>query len=257
MSRARREHRPPGDDDLVVGRNGVLEALASGGVERVLLADEPGTAAWFAREGQEAARAARVTVARVPRAALDRLAPGIAHQGVAARVTPARVLSLDELLARVGSPALLVLLDGVEDPRNLGAIVRCAAAAGAGVILPERRTAPLNAACSKASAGTLHRTPIARVTNVVRTLELLAESGVWSLGLAAGADAVWKADLQRPTCLVIGGEDRGLSRLVRERCDALAGIPLAPGVDSLNASVACGIGLFEAVRQRQANRDRI
>lgn len=185
---------------------------------------------------------------------LDRLAPGVAHQGIAARVTEATFREPDDLLRNAPAPALVVLVDGVEDPRNLGAIVRSAAAAGAGgLLLPERRTAPLGPAAAKASAGTLRILPVARVKNAVRGLEMLAEAGIWTVGLAAGGRPLWDLDLVRPTCLVLGAEGAGLSRLVRERCDEIGGLPLHPGVDSLNVSVAAGIALFEALRQRAAS----
>lgn len=230
-----------------------MEALEAGTpLERILLALEPAAAAWFGREAGELARSRGVLVSRVPRSSLDRLAPGVAHQGVAARVTEATFVDAAELLARAPAPALLVLVDGVEDPRNLGAIARSAAAAGAGgLLLPERRTAPLGPAAAKASAGALRIIPVARVKNASRGLELLAEAGIWSLGLEAGERPLWELDLSRPTCLVLGGEGEGLTRLVRERCDQLGGLPLAPGVDSLNVSVAAGIALFEALRQRR------
>ncbi len=218
-----------------------------------MVCDEGGAIAWFGREGGDEARRRGVPVARVPRIALDRLAGGAAHQGIAARVTLASLMGLDELLAAAARPALLLLVDGVEDPRNLGAILRSAAAAGAGgVLLPERRVAPLGPACAKASAGTIRLVRLARVKSPVRGLEALRDAGIWTVGLSAGGESLHDVDLARPTCLVVGGEGSGLTRLVRERCDVVAGLPLAPGVDSLNAAVAAGVALYEALRQRRA-----
>ena len=119
-------------------------------------------------------------------------------------------------------------------------------------MIPERRSAPLGPACAKASAGTLRLVPLAHVKNPARGLETLTEAGIWTVGLAAGERPLWEIDLVRPTCFVLGGEGKGLSRLVRERCDVLAGLPLATGVESLNVSVAAGIALFEAQRQRRS-----
>jgi 23S rRNA (guanosine2251-2'-O)-methyltransferase len=163
------------------------------------------------------------------------------------------MLELEDLLDRAPPPALLVLADGIEDPRNLGAVIRSAAAAGAGgVILPERRSAQPGPTVAKSSAGAMQKIPLARTKNVQRALEALSDAGIWSVGLEAGAPDLWSVDLARPVCILVGGEGRGLSRLARERCDALAGIPLARGVASLNASVAASLALFEAVRQRAA-----
>jgi 23S rRNA (guanosine2251-2'-O)-methyltransferase len=243
-----------GAADLLVGRRAVAEAFESEGVTaptKVWLLDEAGASSWWSGGPGDAARAAGTQVVRVPRAALDRMADGAVHQGVVAQVPPVPLLELEDLIDRAASPALLVLADGVEDPRNLGAIIRSSAAAGAdGLILPERRSAQPSPLVAKASAGAIQRLPLARTKNVQRALETLRDAGIWSLGLEAGAPALWESDLRRPSVIVIGGEGRGLSRLARERCDALAGIPLSRGVASLNASVAASIALFEAVRQR-------
>jgi len=241
-----------GDGSLVVGRHAVEEALRDDDVpERIWVADDPAGRAWWSRGPAALAQAAHVPVLFVPRAALDRMAAGqAAHQGVIARAAAIPLREPEELMdAEPG--ALLVLVDGVEDPRNLGAIIRSASGAGAtGVLLPERRVAGLGPACAKASAGALRRMPLARVKSVQRALEGLSRAGIWTVGLAAGERPVWETDLRRPTCLVIGGEERGLSRLARERCDDLAGIPMSSSLESLNASVAASIALFEAVRQR-------
>jgi 23S rRNA (guanosine2251-2'-O)-methyltransferase len=241
-----------GDGSWVVGRRAVEEALRDGDIpERIWVAEDPACRAWWSRGPATLAQAAHVPVLFVPRAALDRLVAGQAvHQGVVARAAAVLLCDLEELVDGAAG-TLLVLVDGIEDPRNLGAVIRSAAGAGAtGVLLPERRVAGLGPACAKAAAGALRRVPLARVKSVQRALERLSRAGIWTVGLAAGARPVWETDFVRPTCLVIGGEERGLSRLARERCDDLAGIPMASGLDSLNASVAASVALFEAVRQR-------
>lgn len=248
--------REPADDDAsaatwVVGRRALAEAIAEGlPLDRVWVSDEPGILAWW-RAHEGAARDLGAVIARSPRSVLDRLAGGAVHQGILGRLAEGRLVEMEDILAGAASPALLILADGVEDPRNLGALIRSAAAAGCdGVLLPERRSAGLTPTTAKAAAGALARVPIGRVKNVQRALESLAESGIWTVGLEAGAKPLWTLDLARPTCIVVGGEGRGLSRLARERCDQLGGIPLQRGVESLNTSVAAAIALFEAVRQR-------
>jgi 23S rRNA (guanosine2251-2'-O)-methyltransferase len=183
---------------------------------------------------------------------LDRMAGGVPHQGLIAVVSAKPLLGLDELLAQARSPALLVVLDGVEDPRNLGAIVRTAEAAGAdGVVLPERHSAGLSETVARASAGALEHVKVAQIGNVAQALDRLKERGVWVVGFDAGGSERWDAvDLRGPVALVLGGEGRGIRRLVRERCDHLVSVPLFGHVGSLNVSVVAGIALYEAVRQR-------
>jgi len=223
-------------------------------IDRVVVSDDLGVQRWWRSEMADLARRAGVLVSLAPRTALDRIVRGVAHQGVAARVAAKATVSLAEILAAAHAPALVVLADGVEDPRNLGAIIRSAAAAGAdGVVLPERRSAGLSAACAKAAAGALERVAVARIVNAVRAIEEMKAAGLWAVGLDARGRDVWSGgvDLARPTCLVVGSEDRGISRLVREACDDLLALPLAAGIQSLNASVAAGIALYEIVRQRR------
>lgn len=188
---------------------------------------------------------------------LDRAAGTRDHQGVVALLAARAATSLEELLARKGShgaPGFLVLLDGVEDPQNLGAVIRTALAAGAeGVIIPERRAAGLTDAVARASAGAIAHLPVARVKNLPRAMEELKEAGYWLVGLDERADRRHHdMDLTGPVALVLGGEGRGLHELVRERCDFVASIPTTGPVRSLNVSVAAGIALFEIVRQRAA-----
>jgi 23S rRNA (guanosine2251-2'-O)-methyltransferase len=185
---------------------------------------------------------------------LDRMAGGVPHQGLIAVVSAKPLMSLDEVLDHARPPALLVVLDGVEDPRNLGAIVRTAEAAGAdGVVLPERHSAGLSETVARASAGALEHVKVAQIGNVAQALERLKERGVWVVGFDASGGERWDAvDLKRPVALVLGGEGRGIRRLVRERCDHLVSLPLFGHVGSLNVSVAAGIALYEVVRQRGA-----
>jgi 23S rRNA (guanosine2251-2'-O)-methyltransferase len=201
------------------------------------------------------AKAARVPIVRQPAAALDRAAGGRNHQGVVAWVGAARYASLDDVVARIGEHRLAVLLDGVEDPHNLGAIVRTAECAGAaGVVIPERGASGLTDIVAKTSAGALEHVPVARVTNLATAIETLKEAGVWVAGLEADAPTVYSEyAFDEPTALVFGGEGKGLRRLVRERCDVLLSIPLYGAISSLNVSVSVGVVLFEA-RRRMANR---
>ncbi len=201
---------------------------------------------------------AGVPVVRVDGDELDELAPGAVHQGVVATAPPFPYAGLDALLAAArasGRPPLLVALDGVTDPRNLGSIARTAEAVGAhGLIVPEHRSAAVTPAVEKAAAGALAHLPVARVTNLVRTLEALGREGVWSLGLDGDAPVrVAEHPLaDGPVVLVVGAEGRGLSRLVRERCDALVSLPMHGRVGSLNAAVAAGVALYAMLAAREA-----
>jgi len=202
------------------------------------------------------AEAQGVPVRQVARADLDRATRGGVHQGVVADVHERDVLTLEDLLGQARAPALIVVLDGIEDPHNLGAIVRTADAAGAdGIVRQARRAAPLGGSAAKASAGALAHVKIADVVNIARALEALKRAGVWTIGLAAdGGTPYDELDYTLPSALVVGAEGAGLRRLVRERCDWLASIPMQGHVASLNVSVATGIALFEAVRQRRRPR---
>ncbi len=201
----------------------------------------------------ELADRGRVRLRRVDPAELDRLAGGAAHQGVVATVRAPDACAVSDLVA-VRTPALILVLDGIEDPRNLGAIARTVdAAGGSGLVVRERRAAPITGAAVKASAGALVHVPLAPVVNLARALEELKAAGVWTIGLEADADhSLYDLDLRLPSAFVIGGEGRGLHRLVRERCDWRAALPMRGRVASLNASVAAAVALFEAVRQRSA-----
>ena len=236
---------------IIYGVNPVLEALRGGSrpVERVAIAH--GTRIVRFDELMRTAKEAGIPVARQPAAALDRLSNGRNHQGVVAWVGAARYATLDDVVERMQERPLVVLLDGVEDPHNLGAIVRTAECAGAaGVVIPERGAVGLTETVAKTSAGALEHLPVARVTNLVNAIETLKAAGAWVVGLEAGAETAYTAyDFSGPTALVFGGEGKGLRRLVRERCDVLVSIPLLGRIESLNVSVTVGVVLFEAVRQ--------
>ena len=197
-----------------------------------------------------------VPVRRVSDEELDRESGGSSHQGVVADVSDRKLYELGDLVedAQARPPALVVVLDGIEDPHNFGAILRTCDAVGAhGVVRQTRHSAPLTGATSKVSAGAVAHVKIADVVNVARAVEELKEAGIWTVGLAGDAPNTYdKMDLSLPTALVLGAEGTGLRRLVRERCDMLASIPMKGHVDSLNVSVAAGVVLFEALRQRRA-----
>lgn len=245
---------------VLAGRNPVREALERGdrAVEKVLLAQ--GAAGRPVEAIRRAARRAGVPVQVVPAARLDAVVPGVAHQGVVALVAAVPYADFDAMLRAIAPDAeavrarrpLLVLLDGIQDPHNFGAILRSAVAVGAdGVVVPERQMAPLSPAAVKASAGTAGRIPIARVTNLADAALQLKERGYWVAGLdAEGEVSVWEADWARPLALVVGAEGRGLRPRVRAVCDFLVSIPLRGPAESLNASVAAGVALFAAVRAR-------
>lgn len=240
----------------------VLEALRAGTrpLERIIVAE--GAHGHRLGELFELARAARVPAHRVPRAELDRAAAGATHQGVIARVGAARYWDADDLLAalaqQVGTddPPLGVALDGVADPRNLGAIIRTAECAGAhGIFIPERRAAGLTETVAKTAAGALEYARVARAPNMAQLVEDCKARRIWTVGAAAEAKLEYSAwDWREPCVIFLGGEGTGLRRLVRERCDALVRIPLRGRIESLNVSVAAGILLYEAVRQRAAAR---
>ncbi len=196
-----------------------------------------------------------MSIRRVDTGELDRLAPGAVHQGVVGELKAAREYDVADLVREAPPPALLVVLDGIEDPHNFGAILRTVDAAGAhGVIRQTRRSAALGSAAAKASAGAVAHVKIADVVNIARAVEELKELGVWSVGLSGDAVASYdQVDLTVPVALVLGAEGTGLRRLVRERCDFLMKIPMSGHIASLNVSVAAGVALFEAVRQRKGS----
>lgn len=236
---------------LIYGINAVVEALRAGRVRRIRVAGRDDDRV---RRVLDAASDAGVTVQHVQRDALDRDARGGLHQGIVAEVAEAPDATLEDLARSAERPALIVVLDGVEDPQNVGAILRSVdAAGGTGVVRQTRRAAPLDGAAVKASAGAVHHVPVADVVNIARALEELKELGVWTVGLDANSKTpYYELDLSTPIAVVVGAEGHGLRRLVRERCDFVAAIPMAGHVGSLNVSAAAAIVLFEAVRQRNS-----
>ena len=238
-----------------MGRHAVAEALANQPQRAGELLLVRGRRSRALEEILARARELGLKVRRVEPARLEALAGGAAHQGVALRLAAASYTPLDRLLddvAQAGPRALVVMADHLEDPHNLGALLRSAAAAGAqGVIIPKDRACPLTPAVAKAAAGALSRLPVCRVTNLAAVLEELKQCGLWALAAATrGAPPPWELDLDRPLVLVVGAEHRGISPRLRRLCDMAASLPLAPGSESLNASVAAGVLLFEIVRQR-------
>ena len=238
---------------IIYGINPVIEALRTGRASEVMAVAPHGDRL---RELLKEARALGVAVRVVDQDTARRLSHGGVHQGVIARTQAAPEATLEQLAAGGDGAPLIVILDGVEDPNNVGAILRSINAAGAtGLVRQTRRAAPLDGGAAKASAGAVHHVRVADVVNVARAIEELKELGVWTVGLDAGAEVHYDdVDLTLPTALVVGAEGSGLRRLVRERCDRLASIPMRGQVGSLNVSVAAAVLLFEAVRQRNRGR---
>ena len=234
---------------LIYGINPVLEALGAGHVTAMRVSPGAGDRISAAVKRAEAQG---VPVRRVSAADLDRETRGAAHQGVVADVRAGETWSVEALIVQAVGAPLIVVLDGIEDPHNVGAILRTVDAAGAhGVVRQSRHAAPLGGAAAKASAGAVAHVKIAEVVNIARALDALKQAGVWTVGLAGEAQTRYdQIDYTLPTALVVGAEGAGLRRLVRERCDWLVSIPMQGHVQSLNVSVAAGIALFEAVRQR-------
>lgn len=237
---------------VVYGVLPVLEALKAGGrrIERVVISE--GAKHERLREIIEAARGLGISVRREPRASLDRQTGRANHQGVIAVVSAASYADEVELLASISPETIFLLLDGVEDPHNLGATIRTAECAGAAaVIIPERRAAHITDVVAKTSAGAAEHLPIARVTNLAAFVEQLKKRNVWVVGVEGGAEMAYTDyDYTGAVALVFGSEGHGLHRLVRERCDVIVSIPMRGRITSLNVSVAVGVVLFEAVRQR-------
>ncbi len=237
---------------ILYGINAVAEVLKGDAsrVERIFL--QRGQKNPRMQEIIDLGRENHVPLSFEEKAWLDRKAGGERHQGVLCHVSEMPTMSPEEVLEQASSPGLVLVLDGIEDPQNLGAILRSAEVAGAdGVFLPHRRSAGLGPAAVKASAGAASHVKVTRVPNAVQVIELLKRKGYWVAGLEAGSGReVWEADFTIPTALVLGGEGSGLHRLVREKCDFLVSIPVRGKVSSHNVSVAAGIALYEVLRQR-------
>ena len=256
QTQARRQTKPTDETEMVLGRNPVVECLR---------ADAPATALFVALGAEADERLTEsvtlaadrgIPILEVPRTDLDRMSSNGLHQGIALQVPPYAYAHPDDLLAmatRDTEPALLVALDNISDPRNLGAIVRSVAAFAAhGVLIPQRRSASVTAVAWRTSAGAAARVPVARATNLTRTLKEWSEAGLQVVGLDADGDIpLDEFDASGPLVVVVGSEGKGLSRLVRQNCDAVISIPMAGPMESLNASVAAGVVLAEISRQRR------
>ena len=250
-ARPQDESRGDENENLLVGRNPIREALRNDRpLEKLMVMN--GDLSPAAREIVRMARDKGVVVQQVDKARLDAVYPN--HQGLIAYASSADYSTLEDIFAYAGERGeapFLVLLDGITDPHNLGAIIRSAECAGAhGVIIPERRAAGLNPACVKAAAGALEYIKVARVTNLARAIDELREKGVWIYAADMDGENVYEADLSGACGIVIGAEGEGVSRLVLEKCDKILSIPMRGHINSLNASVAAGILLFQAARQR-------
>ena len=240
-------------DDVLVGRNAVVEALKSGrGINKILLAQ--GDRAHDIEELLVLAKERGILTQTVERSKIESVAAGHRHQGVLAYVAPVPYVEVEDILARAekkDEPPFLLLLDELEDPHNLGALLRTADAAGVhGILIPKRRSVPLNATVAKTSAGAVEYVPVARIGNVAQTLKKLKERGLWVVGADMDGTPYDKANLTGPMVLVVGSEGKGMSRLTRETCDIIVSLPMVGRINSLNASVAGSILLYESLKQR-------
>ena len=239
--------------EQIEGRNAVLEAFRSGKcVDKLFILDgcQDGPVRHIARE----ARKKDTIINYVVKERLDQLSETGAHQGVIAQVAAYEYASVEDILAKAkekGEDPFIFILDNIEDPHNLGAIIRTANLAGAhGVIIPKRRAVGLTSTVAKTSAGALNYTPVAKVTNLGHTIDELKEQGMWFVCADMGGETMYNLNLTGPIGVVIGNEGEGVSRLIREKCDFVASIPMKGDIDSLNASVAAGVLGYEIVRQR-------
>jgi 23S rRNA (guanosine2251-2'-O)-methyltransferase len=238
----------------IYGRRTVAEALRSsaGRVNKLLIAE--GAHGPAIDEIRQLAKQNRVVMKFLPRQALEKYAPETVHQGVIASVTPVDYAEPEEVMQvhKDGRPTLIVVLDGITDPQNFGAILRTAEAAGvSGVMIPRNRSVALTSVVAKHSAGAVHYVPVARVVNTAMTVDRLKENGVQTVGTAGDAEkTIYEIDFALPTAIIIGSEGTGLRPLVRRKCDLVARIPMLGKISSLNASVAAAVVLYEAVRQR-------
>ena len=248
------EHKDKhGNENMIEGRNAVLEAFRSGkAVDKLFVLDgcQDGPVRTIVRE----AKKHDTLVQFVDKERLTQLSQTGRHQGVIAYTAAYEYAQVEDMLALAkerGEDPFLILLDDIEDPHNLGAIIRTANLAGAhGVIIPKRRAVGLTATVAKTSAGSINYTPVAKVTNLTKTMKELKEKGLWFVCADMGGESMYKLNLTGPIGLVIGNEGEGVSRLVKETCDFVASIPMKGDIDSLNASVATGVLAYEIVRQR-------
>ena len=242
-------------EGLIAGKHPVLEALRSGReINKIWIAEGAQKSVTSSILGE--AKKNGIIIQIVDKRKLDQLVPGVTHQGVVAQAAAVDYIELEDLLAipaQKGEVPLFIILDEIEDPHNLGSIIRTAECTGVhGVIIPKRRSAGLTATVLKISAGAAEHIPVARVTNLAQTIEVMKEAGVWIAGADVGAAAdVYANKFDMPLALVIGNESSGLGRLIKEKCDFLVKLPMAGRLNSLNASVAAGVLMYEVLRQRR------
>lgn len=241
-------------NDKIIGRNPVLEAIRSGRtIDKILVkkGKYEGSIVPIIKKAKEA----KIIIQEVDRAKLDMIAEGENHQGIIAYVSDYEYVEVKDILSRAadkGEAPFVIICDKITDPHNLGAIIRTANCVGAhGVIIPKRGSVGLNSAVAKTSAGAVEYTPVAKVTNIANTIDDLKKAGMWIAGADMDGEEMYKIDLKGSLGLVIGSEGEGISRLVREKCDFIASIPMNGQINSLNASVAAGVLMYEAFRQRK------
>lgn len=247
-----RHEKAEENPNLIIGRNPVAEAIKSGRtIDKILMQrDGEGSIKKIASMAKEK----RIQIQYVDKIALDRLCPGRPHQGIAAHAAVHDYASVEDILAlakKRGEDPFIVILDGLEDPHNLGAILRSAEGAGAhGIVIPSRRAVGLTEIVGKASAGAIEYVPVAKVPNIVQAIESLKAKGLWIAGLDIGGTLYGQAELKGPIAVVVGGEGAGVSRLVKEKCDYIVTIPMKGKIESLNASNAAAILMYEVCKQR-------
>ena len=245
------------NNNIICGRNPVLEALRSGReIDRLFVAHGTGGGSVTAIIAK--CRAKGILIKEISPQKLDYYCGGANHQGVAVMFASQEYATVDDMFALAetrGEKPFLIICDEIEDPHNLGAIIRTAEATGVhGVIIPERRSASLNATVAKAACGALEYVPVARVTNIANTIDALKERGVWVFGADMDGDDYTKTDFDTPCALIIGNEGKGIGALTAKKCDAILSLPMLGKINSLNASVAAGILMYEVVRSRKADK---
>lgn len=243
-------------EDKIIGRNPVMEAIRSGrSIDKILI--KKGKYEGSVIPIIKKAKSAGIVIQEVDRGKLDVVAEGENHQGIIAYVSAYEYAAVSDILDRAAEKneaPFVIICDRITDPHNLGAIIRTANCVGAhGVIIPKRNSAGLNSIVAKTSAGAVEYTPVAKVTNISKTIDDLKKRGLWIAGADMDGEEMYKVDLKGALGLVIGSEGEGISRLVREKCDFIASIPMGGDINSLNASVAAGVLMYEALRQRKAN----
>lgn len=241
--------------DIIAGRNAVMEALRSQrSINKILVQD--GAKGGSMSEIIALAKERSLNLEFVKGEKLDKLIPGIRHQGVAAMVAPIAFQTMEDVFAKAAAKnedPFIILLDELQDPQNVGALIRTADAAGVhGIMMPKRRSCPLNAVVAKISAGAVEYVPVVQIGNIAQTIEELQKRGCWVVGADMDGATYYESNLKGPLVLVIGAEGKGLGRLVKQKCDAIVSIPMVGGVSSLNASNAGAILMYEAVRQRRS-----